>query len=181
MNRNVPMNEGPGKPREYNRISRAGLLLFLCAASLAWAGATGEPLSLAITPPAVEIRESNLVLYVTMTNRSTQPMALVKSNPGCDFIAEVKDADGRAVPLTETGAELCRCNEQTTVGRRIRLTLNPGESTEEIYPIDLYYGLARPGRYTVRLMREVPAQGKRMTWSNQVVLNLVEEEKSTLW
>jgi hypothetical protein len=168
------MNAGHGNHTKRDWVVHTGLLLLLGAAQLSWAGGTSEPLSLTISAPAVEIRESNLVLHVTMTNRSSEPITLVKSNPGCDFIAEVKDLDGRAIPLTKTGAELCRCAEQMMVGRRIRVTLNPGESTEDTYPIDLYYGLARPGRYTVQLMREVPSSGKQLTRSNELVLNLVE-------
>ncbi len=157
-----------------DRAVHIGLLFLLGAVHLTWAGPTGEPLNLTITPPAAVIRESNLTLSVTMTNHSTLPVTLVKSNPGCDFTAEVKDVNGRSVPLTETGAELCRCKEHATEGRWIRVTLNPGESTEETYPIDLYYGLARPGRYAVQLMREIPSQPRRMTRSNEVLLNLVE-------
>lgn len=167
------MTEGSGKRGKRNRLARGGLLL-LGTAPLVWAGATGEPLILTIAAPDVEIRESNVALHVTMTNRSAQPITLVKSNPGCDFSAEVKDAGGHVVPLTKTGAELCRCKDQMTLGRRIRVMLAPGESTEETYPIDLYYGLVRPGRYTVQLTRELPSRAKQLTRSNEVVLNLVK-------
>jgi hypothetical protein len=129
---------------------------------------------LTIPAPAVVIRESNLTLQVTMTNRATQPITLIKSNPACDFSAEVTDAAGNTVPLTETGAELSRCEQRLMVGRWIRVTLKLGESTEETYPIDLYYGLARPGSYTVQVMREVPLQPKHLSRSNEVVLNLAE-------
>jgi hypothetical protein len=168
------MNIRQRRARKRRRVARSSVVFLLGAASLAWASATPEPLSLTISPPEVEIRESSVALRVTMTNHSMEPITLVKGNPGCDFAAEVKDADGRAVSLTETGAELSVCKDQLMLGRRIRVTLNPGESTEETYPIDLYYGLPRPGRYTVQLMRQVPSQTKRLARSNEVVLNLVE-------
>jgi hypothetical protein len=160
------------RTRKRRRVARSSVVFLLGAASLAWARATPEPLSLTISAPDVEIRESNVALHLTMTNHSMEPITLVKGNPGCDFIAEVKDADGHDVPLTKTGTELSRCNDQLTMGRRIRVTLAPGESTEETYPIDLYYGLVRPGRYTVQLMREAAPATKPLTRSNEVVLNL---------
>lgn len=170
------MNQGHNKRGKRSSVVCSALLLLLGAASLTrvGSGATPEPLRLTISAPDVEIRDSNVALHVTMTNLSAEPITLVKGNPACDFVAEVKDADGRSVPLTKTGAELSRCKEQMIVGRRIRVTLAPGQSTDDTYPIDLYYGLARPGRYTVQLMREVPSSGKQLTRSNEVVLNLVE-------
>jgi len=160
------------KSMKRNHIARAGTLFLLCAAHMALAGPASEPLSLTITTPGAAIQDSSINLHVTMTNRSAQPMTLYKSNPGCDFTAEVRDANGRVIPLTETGWELSQCKENSTLGRRIRVTLRPGESTEDTYPIDLYYKLARPGRYTVQLKREVPPQSKRLALSNEIVLNL---------
>jgi hypothetical protein len=58
------------------------------------------------------------------------------------------------------------------MGRRILVNLKPGDSTDESYPIDLYYDLVRPGSYTVQLIREVPTQPKHLSRSNEVVLNL---------
>jgi hypothetical protein len=147
-------------------------VFFLFAAQLSWARPTGEALGLNIGAPETSIREANLALQVTMTNRSAQSMTLVKSNPGCDFTAEVRDSNGQAVPLTPSGSELSQCQLRLTVGRWIQVTLKPGESTEEFYPIDLYYALPRPGSYTVQLTREVPSRPKHLSHSNEIVLNL---------
>jgi len=152
--------------------SRLSLLLLLSAVGLASARPVGETLTLSIAAPEVPIRESNLSLEVTMTNRTAEPMTLFKTNPGCDFTAEVKDANGRAVELTQTGVELSRCQQRLIVGRRILVTLKPGESTDESYPIDLYYSLPRPGTYTVQLSREIPSHPKLLSRSNEVVLTL---------
>lgn len=157
-----------------HRAIHIGIVAFLGAAHLAWAHPTGEPLKLTITTPEALIRESNLSLQVSMTNRTSQSMALIKSNPGCDFSAEVKDANGRPVALTAAGVELSHCENRLVLGRWIQVTLKPGESTEETYPIDLYYRLARPGTYTVQLTREVLSQPKRLIRSNEVVLNLAD-------
>jgi len=149
------------------------VLLFASAAQLTAARPAGEALGLMIAAPGDRsILDLNLTLQVTMTNRSAQVMNVFKTNPGCDFNAEVKDANGHAVPLTAAGAELSRCQQHLILGRRILVTLKPGESTEESYPIDLYYGLARPGSYTVQLTREVPSQPKHISRSNEIVLNL---------
>ena len=150
------------------------MLLLASAAQLTAARPAGEPLAMTIAAPDdIAIRESNLTLQVTMINRTTQVMTLFKTNPGCDFTAEVKDAGGNPVPLTPAGAELSRCQRRLVLGRRILVTLKPGESTEESYPIDLYYGLARPGSYIVQLTREVPSQPKHISRSNEIVLNMV--------
>ena len=150
-----------------------GLLLLASAAPFTAARPTGGALGLMIAAPdEASIRESNLTLQVIMTNRTSQVMTVFKTNPGCDFTAEVKDSGGNPVPLTPAGAELSRCQRRLILGRRILVTLKPGESTEESYPIDLYYGLARPGSYTVRLTREVTSQPKHISRSNEIVLNL---------
>lgn len=155
------------------RFPHVGLLLFSSAAQLTAGRPAGEALVLTITAPDdMSVRESNLTLQVTMTNRTAQVMTVFKTNPGCDFTAEVKDANGHLVPLTAAGAELSRCQRRLILGRRILVTLKPGESTEESYPIDLYYGLPRPGSYTVQLTREVPSQPKHVSRSNEIVLNL---------
>jgi len=146
--------------------------LFLLAAALISARPAEETLNLTIAAPDSPVHESNVALEVTMTNRTSLPMTLFKTNPGCDFTAEVKDTDGRTVPLSQTGAELSRCQQRLIVGRRILVTLKPGESTEESYPIDLYYSLPRAGTFTVQLTREVPAQPKLVARSNEIVLNL---------
>jgi len=157
-----------------HRLIRTCVLLLMVGTHLALARSAGETLSLTIVSPDTVIRESNLVLLVTMTNRTTQPMTVIKSNPGCDFSAEVHDADGKSVPLTNAGAELSRCGNRLMPGRWIRVTLKPGESTDETYPIDLYYGLTRPGAYTVQLSREFPSQPNHVVRSNEVLLKLAE-------
>jgi hypothetical protein len=101
-------------------------------------------------------------------------MAIIKTSPGCDFSADVRDADGQKVPLTPAGAELSNCANRLATGRWIRVVLKPGESTDETYPIDLYYGLSRPGVYKVQLSRELHSQPGRVARSNEVLLNLPE-------
>ena len=132
--------------RRYHHI-RAFLLISLGLAHLTWARPTDDTLRLTITSSDAVTRESNLALQVTMTNRTTQPLAIIKTSPGCDFSADVRDADGQKVPLTPAGAELSNCANRLATGRWIRVVLKPGESTDETYPIDLYYGLSRPGVY----------------------------------
>ena len=153
---------------------RTFLLASCGAVHLAWAGPTGNALSLIITSPDAVIRESNLALQVTITNRTAQPIAIIKTSPGCDFSADVRDADGQKVPLTSAGAELSKCASRLATGRWIRVVLKPGESTDDTYPVDLYYGLSRPGVYRVQLSRDLPSQPGRVARSNEVLLNLAE-------
>jgi len=155
-------------------LLHVGLVFLVFAANLALARPTSEPLALAIAAAEAPIRESNLSLRVTMTNHSAQPMTLVKSNPGCDFTAVVKDANGRSVALTQAAVELSRCQQRLTMGRWIQVTLKPGESTDESYPVDLYYALPRPGTYSVQLTREVPSHPKQISRSNEIILKLAQ-------
>ena len=148
-----------------SRLVRASSLLVAGVAHLLSAAPTGEDLGLIIASPDVVIRESNVVLQVTMTNRTSRPMTLIKSNPGCDFYAEVRDLDKRIVPPTTVGAELSHCANRVAFGRRIRVTLAPGESTDETYPIDLYYGLARQG--STRSSCRVSSLRIRAVWRAQ--------------
>lgn len=128
-----------------------------------------EPLSLRIAEPAGIFENASVTLKVTMTNESSQELKLVKSSPGCDFQAEVKDDLGRPVELTSLGRELQGCEKRLVMGRRIIVTLRPGESTEDAYPLDLYYEIVKPGRYRLRLNRHVPREaGGGMVKSNEV-------------
>jgi hypothetical protein len=141
-----------------------------------WVGiarGAGEALELKITEPTSGDSEMDVPLHVRMTNVSTQVLTLVESNPGCDFGAEVKDATGQKVALTQIGEELRDCQKRTLQGRRIVVTLNPGESAEDTYPVDLYYRLERTGTYTVQLSRELPkSAGGGLVRSNLVTLVL---------
>ena len=156
------------------RVIRHGVAaVVLAGALLGMAQAAGEPLALKVAAPEGVITESSAGLEVTMTNTSSRNITLVKSNPGCDFGAEVRDAEGRSVELTAAGMELTRCKQRLLLGRWIEVTLKPGESTEESYPVELYYELQRPGVYAVRLSREVPSSaGGGVVKSNEVTLIL---------
>lgn len=149
-------------------VAMAGVLLGI-------ARAAGKPLALKIAAPEDVITESSAGLLVEMTNTSSRNIMLVKSNPGCDFNAEVRDAEGRTVGLTAAGSELSWCKQRVLMGRWIEVTLKPGESTEEAYPVELYYKLARPASYTVRLSREVPRlAGVGVAQSNEVTMVLAK-------
>jgi hypothetical protein len=149
-------------------VALAGVLLGM-------ARGAGESLALKIAAPEGGFTESSVGLGVTMTNTSSKNITLVKSNPGCDFSAEVRDAEGRTVELTAAGIELMRCKQRLLLGRWIEVTLKPGEFTEESYPVELYYELKRPGTYAVRLSREVPpSAGGGVAKSNEVTMILAK-------
>jgi len=155
------------------------------AASLAvmlWVGiarGAGEALELKIVEPVGVGGEQDVPLHVRMTNVSTQVLTLVESNPGCDFGAEVRDGNGQTVALTPIGEELRGCHKRTLQGRRILITLKPGESAEDTYPVDLYYRLDRAGTYTVQLSRELPKSvGGGVVRSNVVTLVLDKEARN---
>lgn len=144
----------------------AGLLLVL----LAIAQGAGDVMSMQIAEPEGRITEPAFSLKVTMTNISGRDLTLIKSNPGCDFIASVK-ADGRVVGFTEAGRDLAECKHRMLLGRRIIVTLHPEESTQDTYPLTWYYDLRRSGSYTVKLQREAPrAAGGGIISSNEVTL-----------
>lgn len=144
----------------------AGLLLVL----LAIAQGAGDVMSMQIAEPEGRITEPAFSLKVTMTNISGRDLTLIKSNPGCDFIASVK-ADGRDVGFTEAGRELAECKHRMLLGRRIIVTLHPEESTQDTYPLTWYYDLSRSGSYTVKLQREAPqAASGGIISSNEVTL-----------
>jgi hypothetical protein len=159
---------------------RINLAISLCLAAAfaamlwtAMARGAGEPLELRIDEPLSADREAYVSLHVRMTNVSTQTLTLVETNPGCDFAAEVKDGNGQNVALTQIGEELHDCQKRTLQGRRIVITLKPGESAEDTYPVDLYYRFDRAGTYTVKLSRELPKNaGGGVVRSNVVTLVL---------
>ena len=145
----------------------AGLLLVLHAVSQG----AGDVMTMQIAEPGGPLAEPAYSLKVTMTNTSSRDLTLVKSNPGCDFIATVKAADGRVVGFTEAGRDLAQCKHRMLLGRRIIVTLHPGESTQDTYPITWYYDLSLPGSYNVKLQRELPqAAGGEIITSNEVTL-----------
>jgi len=161
-----------GRVQWNGEVIRGVAFVLLGMAPWAAANSRGESLSLKITPTEGVITELNVVLHLTITNPTGAPITFVKSNPGCDFSAEVHAANGRNVPLSAAGADLSHCANRQGQGRWIRVTLKPGESTEDSYPIDLYYELARPGIYRVQLSRAFAPQSDHADRSNEVLLNL---------
>ena len=148
----------------------AGVLLVL----LAVAQGASDVMIMQITEPEAPLTEQAYSLKVTMTNTSSRDLTLVKSNPGCDFIASVKAADGHVVGFTEAGRDLAECKHRLLLGRRIIVTLHPGETTQDTYPLTGYYDLSLAGSYKVKLQREMPqSAGGGIISSNEVTLVVV--------
>ena len=152
-----------------------GVMAAMLLVVLATAQGAGDSLAMQIAQPDGPVTDPAVSLQITMTNTASRELTLVKSNPGCDFTAMVKDPDGHDAEFTEAGRELSQCRHRMLLGRRIIVTLRSGESTEDVYPLSWYYDLKRPGSYSVKLQREVPqGGGGGMVSSNEVTVVLAK-------
>jgi hypothetical protein len=70
--------------------------------------------------------------------------------------------------LSAAGRELQQCKQCMLLGRRIIVTLKPGVSTGDTYPVSCYYEMKSPGSYAVKLQRELPESlGVNKAWSQR--------------
>src|SRR5579862_10061367 len=89
-------------------------------------------------------------------NSSDHAVTLTDTDPECDYRITVIDEQGRPIRLTEVGQTIYKSTTcQGTIIRRNLTTLDPGESEEEIIDAARLFDVTEPGKYTVRVERDL--------------------------
>jgi hypothetical protein len=125
------------------------VLGLLCACSAGAADIGSLSFKLAVLDPAVA---GSIEVRVTTTNESDHPITYYNTNL-CNYSFKIVTATGTVVPETEERKRL-NCGSQGGIeisGRRILVTLKPGESSSEDLRLPNYNDISQPGEYSVRL------------------------------
>ena len=136
------------------RYAILGMLLASCA-SAADKGALS--LKLAVLNPSMS---DQVEIRVTTTNDSDHPVTYYNTDL-CNYSFKVIAVTGTTVPETE-GRKRLHCGRRGGLeiyGRRIDVTLKPGESSSEDQRLLDYNNVSQPGVYSVRVERTFPGIG----------------------
>jgi hypothetical protein len=138
--------------------------------SISYALAAGrKPFSLDISGPLSPVKSgSEVSVKIAMTNLSKQEIYIFKNNPACNYGLEVKDSKSELAPETELGRN--GCSGMRIMGKNFMLTLKPNESTDEQLNITSLRDMRRPGRYRVKVSRDIPKE----IGEGAIVSNIIE-------
>ena len=161
-------------------MTRAKYLLLiasLCPIATIVGRARSQPapvsLSIRATEESVK-RGSEVVVIASLKNVTNHTFAFADTNSACDYVADVRDSAGLPAPQTDYKRTL-RCDARSADGRRILITLKPGEFREEQVIITRVCDLARPGKYSIRLVRTFPSDiGDGTVTSDPVTVAITE-------
>jgi hypothetical protein len=119
-------------------------------------------------------RDEPITFKLSLTNKTKKGIVVIESNPLADYKIDVRDGRGtRALPTAE-GKDLLFRSQWG--GRRLSVTIAPGESKTDTFQINKIYAMTDPGSYKITATRRVQIQvGK--PWvelkSNEVKVTVV--------
>jgi len=121
------------------------------------------PFSLTLSSSEKVIKAgSEARLEIVLKNTSNHEFSITKSNAEdraeSHYRIDVRDSKGRPVPDTEYAHTVWNLNSKPTtqfVFSEVVHTLKPGESLTDVVVITKLYELSRPGKYTIRISREI--------------------------
>ena len=152
-------------PRENIMRMITIVVLGFFLASCAGAADTGA-LSLKLTELAPGTKPgSKVIVRITTVNESDQPITYYNTNLYLNYSLKVLTSAGIPVPETQFKKDLDRGSDQPgivnldTTGRRIPVTLKPGESSSEDLVVTELYDLSQPGQYSIQVDRTFPGIG----------------------
>lgn len=130
-------------------------------------------LTLTLGPREMDVVSGSFfTLDAALTNVSDKPITLSDTRSPCDYPLIVNYMDGKQPPETELLRQY-DCSKPMVVGRVIWFTLKPKESKMEELNIGQYWDVAKPGKYTVRVLRTLPKElGGGSVSSNTVTINV---------
>jgi uncharacterized protein (DUF58 family) len=143
-----------------------GLLKFLfsivlfCGPVLSSSG-QAQPFSVTLQPPAGPVKAGSEVrVKVTTTNTSNHEIRFAKAfgEEEYDFDVEVRDAQGKTPPITESYRNV-KQHPASRWGSYSTYALAPGKSLEEELVVTKLFTLTQPGKYTILVTR-----GQRPMW-----------------
>ena len=84
-------------------------------------------------------------------------IVVVESNPLADYKIDVRDGRGTRARPTPEGKDLLFRSQW--IGRRLSVTIAPGENKTDTFQVSKIYAMTKPGSYTItasrRRLREV--------------------------
>jgi hypothetical protein len=109
-------------------------------------------------------------LIVTMVNKSKKTVHYSLTNPGFDYLMDVRDGSGTPVPETEHLRQMKEKSGVRITGRNIMGSLKPHDTAQDTIEVSYFYDLSRTGEYSVQVQREFPEVGKEPVKSNRLEL-----------
>jgi hypothetical protein len=118
-------------------------------------------------------RDERITLKLSLTNKTKRAVVVVESNPLADYKIDVRDGRGTRVLPTEEGKDLLFRSQWG--GRRLAVTIAPGESKTDTFQVNKIYAMTDPGSYTMTASRRAQiAVGKWIELrSNEVKVTVV--------
>jgi len=151
-------------------------------------GAASGGVSMQVGPPAFDLTlslsetvikaGSEARLRIVLRNTSPKELSITKANvedeAETQYAIDVRDSRGRPVALTKYGrARLNRDPDNRFMISVVVCSLKPGETLTDVAVITKLYDLGRPGKYTIRVAREVPVElGKGRVTSNPITITV---------
>ncbi|SRR6266705_3069281 len=96
-------------------------------------------------------REEPITLKLTLTNNTKKEIVVVESNPLADYKIDVRHGLGTRAPPTPEGKDLLFRSQWG--GRRLSVTIAPGESKTDSFRVNRIYAMTNPGSYTITASR----------------------------
>jgi hypothetical protein len=146
--------------------------------SISYALAVGPvPFSLTLSTPISVVKSgAEVTVKIVITNISTQPITIAKNSPACNYGLDVREGKGNLVPMTRAGRGADDCLKglgRGLMGMNVAVTVKPNESTDEELNITALREMRRPGRYLVKVTRDIPKElGKGTVVSNTIAITV---------
>lgn len=96
-------------------------------------------------------RDEPITLKLSLTNNTKKEIIVVESNPLADYKIEVRDGRGTLAPPTPEGKDLLFRSQWG--GRRLSVTIAPGESKTDTFQVNKIYAMTDAGSYTITASR----------------------------
>lgn len=119
-------------------------------------------------------RDEPITLKLVLTNNTKKEIIVVESNILVDYKIDVRDQRGTRVLPTPEGKDLLFRSQWG--GRRVSVTIAPGESKTDTLQVNKIYAMTNPGSYTItasrRALRQVGKPWIELT-SNEVKVMVI--------
>ena len=92
-----------------------------------------------------------ITLTLTLTNKTKKEIVVIESNPLADYKIDVRDGRDALVPPTPEGKDLLFRSQWG--GRRLSVTIAPGEIKTDTFQVNKIYAMVNPGSYTISASR----------------------------
>ena len=119
-------------------------------------------------------------LEIVLRNTSDHEFSITKANTEnqaeTQYTIDVRDGRGHPVALSEHGRiRLNRSPTSRLTISEVVYSVKPGETLTDVAVVTELYDLSQPGKYTIRVSREIPREfGKGTVKSNPVTITVTK-------